>query len=185
MKLRNLGDVMVPGWLATLLVTLLPFFAACTALGLQPPRNFQEQWAYAQSQVIAFRDASTAALDSGTINSTDMKWVIDVGDKADQMLDLARTAQAAGDIRNAQARLQMALVVINSLETYLNQRVKRDGSTTPGHRPDANSGTADSGRRSQWPNPERYADSGLLERIAARIQSCTRSPVSCVGSSPG
>jgi hypothetical protein len=99
--------------------------SACANLGLEAPRNFDDQWEYAQRQSIALRRASTQALAAHAITSEDMEWCIGTADRGDQMLDMARAAQAEGDINTAQGRLQLATAVLTELQQTLTKRAQQ------------------------------------------------------------
>lgn len=102
-------------WMAVVL-------SACGVLGLQKPQNFGDYWEYSQRKSIALRQAAATSLDNGTIDVATAKWVREVADKADDGLDLARAAHAAGDFRTAETRLELAILILTEIERELANR---------------------------------------------------------------
>lgn len=91
----------------------------CAALGLTEAKNFEQRLAYAYGTNTAVREASTSALNAGTITSKDMEAVIPLNDQIRQVLDASRAALSAGDIKTAEARLMLAVNLTTQLQTYL------------------------------------------------------------------
>lgn len=132
----------------------LLMLSACGVLGLQPAKEFGDRWEYAQKQSIGARQANARALNLHIIDSRTAIAVKDIADRADDILDVARLANEAGDVTTAEGRLALALSILSSIETELTKR-QPNGSTSAERRthPDehpANAGgggvEADAGR---------------------------------------
>lgn len=108
-------------WL--LLVLLLGGWNACSQLGLQPAKSFDDKLAYAYGANTAVREASTSALNAHTITSEDMKHIMALNKQARDLLDAARSIQVT-DVQTAESRLLLATSVIAQLQTYLRERSK-------------------------------------------------------------
>lgn len=105
-----------------ILFPLLFLLTACASLGLAPAKTFDERWSYAQGQTTGLRDASTRALDAKLIASGDMEYCISLADRSTQMLALARSAYAGGDVSTAEGRLRLVSNILTELEQYLTKR---------------------------------------------------------------
>ena len=106
--------------LEVLFVLLL--IAGCAQLGLAPADNFDSKLAYAYGTNTAIREASTQALTAHKITSADMEKVLTVNDQARLILDSAKTAAAAGNTQDANAKLLMATSILTSIRTFLNSK---------------------------------------------------------------
>ncbi|SRR5258706_11968572 len=99
---------------------LLFLLVACNSLGVMTPQTFNQKLAYAVGVHTAILQSATQAVSSGTLSSSDAEAVLKQADNAKLVLDTAQAANAAGDIKGADNKLGMALVVLNALQSYLN-----------------------------------------------------------------
>ena len=105
-----------------LAVALLAFLTGCAQLGLTPTQTFDNKLAYAYGANTAIREASTSALNAGTITSADMEFIIPLNRQARQILDAAKAATALGDLKTAEAKLLLATGILAQLQTYLRSK---------------------------------------------------------------
>ncbi|HMU15800.1 MAG TPA: hypothetical protein PKC95_00015 [Thauera aminoaromatica] len=96
--------------------------AACTSIGVQPPRSFDQQLAYAYSSHTAVLSAAANALEAGDLTVEDSEAVLQLADQSRTLLDAARVASNAGDIATAEGRLALATNVLEQLLAYLRTR---------------------------------------------------------------
>jgi hypothetical protein len=101
---------------------LCALLSACTAFGLAPAQSFDQRLAYAMGTNTAVRDASTSALNGGTISSTDMEYVVKLNDQTRVFLDAAKSASQAGDTETAEGRLVLATNILTQLQAYLRSK---------------------------------------------------------------
>lgn len=101
---------------------LCAILSACSALGIVQPQSFDQRLAYAAGVNTAVRDASTSALDGGTISSADMEHVLKLNDQTRVLLDAARAASQAGDTETAEGRLLLATNILTQLQAYLRSK---------------------------------------------------------------
>lgn len=104
-------------WFIYLLV-----LSGCAALGLQPATSFDQRLAYSYGVNTAIREASTSALNAGTITKNDMETVISLNNQVRQVLDAARAASSVGDIKTAEAKLLLASEILEQLQGYLRSK---------------------------------------------------------------
>jgi hypothetical protein len=99
--------------------------AGCAQLGFEAPQSFEEKLAYTISQNAAARQAASNALEAGTIELADAQFVLKSTDSARELLDAAKVASGAGDIKTAEGRLALATTVLGELQAYLQKRSKK------------------------------------------------------------
>lgn len=104
---------------SALLISLL--ISACGALGLQAPKDFGDEWEYAQRQSIGLRQGCTRALEAQTLAVEKAKECRDIADRADSALDMASLAHSAGDLKTAESRLRFAQSILLELERKLSK----------------------------------------------------------------
>lgn len=103
------------------LVTLwLIAIAACSQLGIAPAQTFNQKLAYATGVHTAVLQATTAAVTSGALSSSDGQAVLVQADNAKTILDAANVANASGDITGATNKLALATAALTTLQSYLN-----------------------------------------------------------------
>lgn len=102
---------------SALLIAVL--ISACGSLGLQAPKDFGDQWEYAQRQSIGLRQGCARALEMQTMEVAKAKECREIADKADSALDMASLAHSAGDLATAEARLRFAQSILLELERKL------------------------------------------------------------------
>lgn len=100
----------------------LVLLAACTSIGIQPAKSFDQQLAYAYSSHTAVLDSASNALEAGDITTEDAETVLQLADQSRVLLDSARLAAGAGDVATAEGRLALATNVLEQLLTYLRTR---------------------------------------------------------------
>lgn len=91
--------------------------AACSVLQLA--ESLDQRLAVAYATHTAVLNATTAALDAGTITSADAINLAELADRARQVLDSARTVSAAGRTADAERQLVLAAAILLELQTYL------------------------------------------------------------------
>lgn len=98
--------------------------AGCAQLGLEAPQSFEERLAYAVTQNAAARQAAANALNAGDIGKADAEYVLKTTDSGRELLDAAKVASGAGDIKTAEGRLSLATNVLTELQAYLRRSKK-------------------------------------------------------------
>ncbi|HYE70611.1 MAG TPA: hypothetical protein VD932_03710 [Aquabacterium sp.] len=114
-----------PILLAILLVTAviaMPVLQGCTALGLQAPKTFADDYAYALSQTTALRTAAAQALNTRQISVADAQYVLALTDQSRSLLDTSRQVYEAGESLKGQSQLELATNILTRLQAYLNAR---------------------------------------------------------------
>jgi hypothetical protein len=96
----------------------LALLTACAAIGVEPPKTFNERLAVAVSTVTAARDATTTLLVAGKISAADARNLQAQADVAREGLDVAR-ALAGTDPGGAMTRLEMTQAALRALNAYL------------------------------------------------------------------
>lgn len=104
--------------LVPLVLIVLAGLAACGTLFVAP-QSFSEKLAAGYLAHTAVVTATTNALNAGDISSADAEHVAKIAAEARSVLDAAKLANDAGDVKTAQGRLSMALSVIAELQTYI------------------------------------------------------------------
>jgi hypothetical protein len=98
---------------------ILIMLAACGGLGLQPAQSFQDRVAYALGVHTAVLQSATSAVNFGDITTEEARSLLELSDRARNLIDVARTVHAAGDIEGANQRLALALTVLQEIQNYL------------------------------------------------------------------
>lgn len=106
--------------LATALMVVL--VTACASLGLTPAKSFDDKIAYANGTLTAVVNAAATSLNAQQITSEDAKGVRNLAKEAASFLDAARVV---GDTPEGNQQLALATAVLTQLQTYLNERSKR------------------------------------------------------------
>jgi hypothetical protein len=106
----------------TALLALLLTISGCSFFGLATPKGFDQSLAQAYSVHTAVVSATATAVASGAISSAEATQVQTQAISSRQILDLAKTAETAGNTAGAQQNLALALTGLNALQTYLNSR---------------------------------------------------------------
>lgn len=99
-----------------LFFTLL-VIAGCASL--EPAQSFSQKFAYAIGVHTAILQATTSAVEAGTIHSSDAQSILVQADQAKTVLDVANAAYAAGDEAGANSKLAIALTSLTALQEYL------------------------------------------------------------------
>lgn len=105
--------------LALTLVTLLAVAACATFV---QPKSFTEKLAAGYIAHTAVLKATTNALAAGDIKSTDAEQVQRIAVEARRVLDGAKLAHDAGDVKTAEGRLAMASAILIELQTFLREK---------------------------------------------------------------
>lgn len=98
---------------------------ACASLGLQQPKTFREDYAYALGQTTALRTAAAQALDARQISIADAEYVLRLTDQSRGYLDGAKQVYEAGQTLEGKTRLELATAVLLQLQTFLNARASK------------------------------------------------------------
>jgi hypothetical protein len=94
--------------------------AACSQLGIAPAQTFNQKLAYAIGVHTSVLQATTAAVTSGALSSSDGQAVLTQADNAKSILDAANVANLAGDLTGATNKLALATQALTMLQSYLN-----------------------------------------------------------------
>lgn len=94
----------------------------CTALGLQQPKTFRDDYAYAIGQTAALRTAAAQSLDARQISIKDAEYVLQLTDQSRAYLDTARQVYEAGQTLEGKQKLELATAVLLQLQSFLNSR---------------------------------------------------------------
>lgn len=92
--------------------------SACSALGVDPPKTFNEKAAAAQISVTAARSSALQLLEAGKITAADARNVQAVADAGNAAIDLARQLEKS-DPNAAGAKLTYAVAIVSAVQTYL------------------------------------------------------------------
>lgn len=105
-------------------IGILPVLATsgCTAIGVQQPKTFNENLAYALAQNTALRESATLSLQAGQLTADDAEYVLTLTDRSRTLIDTARLAYDGGDLTTAEGRLQLVIGVLTQVQTYLNSK---------------------------------------------------------------
>jgi hypothetical protein len=106
------------------LLGMLLVLQACASLGLAPAETLSQRISYAYSQNTALRTAAANALNAGQLKVDDARYVLAVTDNGRTLLDASKAALLGGDISTAEGRLILALNILDTLQGYLNSKVK-------------------------------------------------------------
>lgn len=106
----------------TALYIVFLLLTGCASIGLAPATTFDERLAYAVSQNAAVRQAAANSLDAGEIQLQDAQYVLKTTDETRTLLDAAKAAIGAGDIKTAEGRLSVATTVLTTLQSYLRSK---------------------------------------------------------------
>lgn len=115
-------------FLPALLIT--GFLAACSTLGLQPPKTFEDRIASAYTSLSAARDGSTILAQHGKLSREDFSDFINQCDSAREAIDMARVLHNS-DVTAGQERLDVALALLNALNAYLEKRKADEPAPVP------------------------------------------------------
>jgi hypothetical protein len=94
----------------------------CASLGLAPAQSFDQGLAYAYGTHTAIEQTAAAAASSGAISQAEAASVLKLGDQSRQLLDSARTVEAAGNAAGASQDLALATAILTQLQSYLQAR---------------------------------------------------------------
>jgi hypothetical protein len=97
----------------------------CTALGLQQPKTFRDDYAYAITQVTAVRDTATTLLERRQISIKDAEYVLETSRQSRAYLDTAKQVYEAGQTLEGKTQLELATSILTQLETFLTSRASR------------------------------------------------------------
>lgn len=100
---------------------IFAMLTACSTLGVQAPKTFNERLAAAYTTVTAARDTTATLLSANKISAVDAKNAQEQLDTARTGLDLARQIHAS-DPAGAQTRLDAIVVGLATLQAFLQSR---------------------------------------------------------------
>jgi hypothetical protein len=103
-----------------LLLPLLLVLSACAALA--PAKSFDDRLAYAYGAHTAVLAAAANSLSVHELSSTDAEQVLKLADDSRRVLDAARLAAGAGDVKTAEGQLALATNILTQLQTYLRRQ---------------------------------------------------------------
>jgi hypothetical protein len=98
---------------------MLVVLSACGSLGLQPAQSFNDRVAYAFGVHTAVLQSATSAVNFGDITTEEARSLLELSDRARNLIDVARTVHAAGDVEGANQRLALSLSILQELQAYL------------------------------------------------------------------
>lgn len=99
---------------------LLLLIAACAQMGVAPAQTFNQKLAYGVGMHTAVLQATTSAVTSGALSSSDAEAVLKQADTARSVLDAAAAANTVGDLTSANNKLALALAALTTLQNYMN-----------------------------------------------------------------
>jgi hypothetical protein len=105
-------------WLPMLAMLLV---VACQSLGLAPAQSFDQKLAYAYGTHTAVLQATTTAVNAGSLKAQEGESVLALANQARALLDSARILEAT-DATTAGNKLALAAGVLTQLQTYLQSR---------------------------------------------------------------
>jgi uncharacterized protein YkwD len=105
-------------WGALIIMALICY--GCQSIGLAPAQNFEQKLAYSYSQNSGTREAAATALENGRLGKQEAQAVLEITNQIRTLLDAARVANGVGDISTAEARLTLAISLLQSLQNRLN-----------------------------------------------------------------
>lgn len=97
----------------------------CASLGITPAKTFTQRVAYAYGTTTGLREAATHSLEAKTLASADGAYVLKVADETRTLLDAAQAATQVGDTQTGEARLVLALQMLETLQAYLDKKVAK------------------------------------------------------------
>ena len=100
----------------------LTLIVACTAVGIQAPKSFDQHLVYAYGTHTSVLEATANALEAGALTVEDSEAVLQLADQSRTLLDAARVASGGGDVTTAEGRLALATNVLEQLLAYLRTR---------------------------------------------------------------
>lgn len=103
-----------------LATTFIGLVSGCQAL--TAPQSFEDRWAYAMGVRTAVVDATASALAAGDISSAQARRVQELAGQARLILEAAHQASRLGDLREAEAQLELATRLLTELQAYLRRR---------------------------------------------------------------
>jgi hypothetical protein len=104
-----------------LFLPVLLLLSGCAALGLATPKGFDQQLAEAYGVHTAVLTASTVALSTGAISSTEATQVNTQALSARTLLDTAKSIEKSNP-NGASTDLTLAISALGALQSYLNSR---------------------------------------------------------------
>lgn len=99
---------------------LMLMLTACAALA--PPKSFDQQLAYSYGAHTAVLSAAATSVELGELSKAEGKQVLELADQSRRILDAARIASSAGDLRTAQAQLALATDILIRLQAHLRSK---------------------------------------------------------------
>lgn len=103
----------------TAFVTLAAFaLVACAGLGLQAPESFNERLAYATSTTSAVYDSIAQGTRAGDISPDDAEDLIEITDRARNLIISARAIRDAGNEAEASRQLALALAIVSEVQRF-------------------------------------------------------------------
>lgn len=101
-----------------LVFVLCVLLSACASLGLEPAKSPADRIAYGYSTYTAVVQAAANSVRTGDISKADGATILKLSDEARTLLDAAQ-AIVATDPQGATTKLNLALVVLTNVQTYL------------------------------------------------------------------
>ncbi len=96
------------------------FLVACQSLGLAPAQSFDAKLANGYGVYTAVNQATTTAVESGTISADDALAVQGMQKNSRTLLDTARAIESTNPT-GASSNLALALSALTAIQSYLNQ----------------------------------------------------------------
>lgn len=113
------------GFFTVLVIQFALLIQACTALGLQQPETFRDDYAYALGQTTALRTTAAQALEQRQISIKDAEYVLQVTDNSRAYLDTAKQVYESGEQLKGKSQLEVATSVLLQLQQFLNTRASK------------------------------------------------------------
>jgi hypothetical protein len=104
-------------------ILMVGVLSACTTFGIPKAETFNQRVAAAYTSVTSVRQTATILLQGNVITAADAQNVQNQADNARTGLDLAKSMHGSLP-KSAEDRLSASLVILQTLQTYLDKRQK-------------------------------------------------------------
>ena len=101
------------------MISMVVVVAMLGCAALTPAKSFDDRLAYAYGAHTAVLAAAADSVTAHELTSTQGEQVLKLADQSRQVLDAARVAAAAGDVRTAEGQLTLATNILTQLQLYL------------------------------------------------------------------
>lgn len=99
-------------------LAVLTLIAGCQTLGLDSPQSFNERMVFAAASTSAVYDSIAASTRAGSVTPDDAEDLIEIADRARDLLTSARRIHDAGQVDEASRQLALALAIVTELQQF-------------------------------------------------------------------